>query len=353
VTKYRPPVVLRSLVARDRLADVIRAAGRRRLILINVPSGYGKSTLAAQWRALLMREGVAVAWLTVDDDDNNAVWFLAHLLESIRMIRPALAASLAQVLEEHGDDSARYVLTSLIDEIHHNDDRITLVVDDWHRVSDSQTTAALGFLLEHGCHHLQLIMTSWSHAGRPRLVGRRRCGAGCLNGRVGGRPTSRYFVLTRRCRRLKPARSACGANDVIGEFLAESVLDTLEPEIADFMLATSITERTCGALASALSEQPRGLAMLEEVARRGLFLHRVDDHPGWFRITSCSPNSYAVDLHATLPSGVGDCTARRRHGSPNMATSTRPSTMRSRSTTRNLPLTWSSATRHVCSRSQK
>ena len=145
----------------------------------------------------------------------------------------------------------------------------------------------------------------------------------------------------------------CGANDVIGEFLAESVLDTLEPEIADFMLATSITERTCGALASALSEQPRGLAMLEEVARRGLFLHRVDDDPGWFRITSCSPNSYAVDLHATLPSGVGDCTARRRHGSPNMATSTRPSTMRSRSTTRNLPLTWSSATRHVCSRSQK
>jgi hypothetical protein len=71
--------------------------------------------------------------------------------------------------------------------------------------------------------------------------------------------------------------------NVIGEFLAESVLDTLEPEIADFMLATSITERTCGALASALSEQPRGLAMLEEVARRGLFLHRVDDHPGWFR----------------------------------------------------------------------
>src|SRR6476660_7173054 len=27
----------------------------------------------------------------------------------------------------------------------------------------------------------------------------------------------------------------------------------------------------------------RGLAMLEEVARRGLFPHRVDDHPGWFR----------------------------------------------------------------------
>ncbi|HZE16568.1 MAG TPA: protein kinase, partial [Mycobacterium sp.] len=165
VTKYHPSAAIRSLVARDRFYDLLRAAGRRRLILITAPSGYGKTTLAAQWRELLMREGVAVAWLTVDDDDNNVVWFLAHLLESIQLIRPALAASLAQVLEEHGDDSARYVLTSLIDDIHEKDDRLTLVVDDWHRVSNSQTSAALGFLLEHGCHHLQLIVTSWSHVG--------------------------------------------------------------------------------------------------------------------------------------------------------------------------------------------
>ena len=135
-TKYRPPVATRSLVARSRLTDVLRAGGRRRLILIHAPSGFGKSTLAAQWREELSREGVAVAWLTIDDDDNNAVWFLAHLLESIRRVRPALAASLGQVLEEHGDDAGRYVLTSLIDEIHEKDDRIALVIDDWQRVSD-------------------------------------------------------------------------------------------------------------------------------------------------------------------------------------------------------------------------
>ena len=114
-----------------------------------------------------MHDGVAVGWLTIDEDDNNAVWFLVHLLESIRRVRPELAASLCQVLEEHGDDAGRYVLTSLIDEIHEKDDRIALVIDDWHRVSDAGTTAALGFLLEHGCHHLQIIVTSWSRAGLP------------------------------------------------------------------------------------------------------------------------------------------------------------------------------------------
>ncbi|WP_420811910.1 hypothetical protein [Mycobacterium pseudoshottsii] len=70
------------------MTDALSAAGRRRLILIYAPSGYGKSTLAAQWREELVRAGVAVAWLTIDDGDNNPVWFLAHLLESIRRVHP-------------------------------------------------------------------------------------------------------------------------------------------------------------------------------------------------------------------------------------------------------------------------
>jgi len=70
---------------------------------------------------------------------------------------------------------------------------------------------------------------------------------------------------------------------MIGEFLAENVLDTLEPEMTEFLLATSITERTCGVLASALAEVPRGQAMLEEIERRGLFLQRIDEDPNWFR----------------------------------------------------------------------
>src|SRR6202012_3753172 len=102
-TKYRPPVGVQSLVTRDRLMAILRAAGRRKLILIYAPSGYGKTTLVAQWRNELASSGVAVAWLTVDDDDNNVVWFLAHLLEAIRRVRPALAASLGQALDDHWD----------------------------------------------------------------------------------------------------------------------------------------------------------------------------------------------------------------------------------------------------------
>src|SRR5271155_78197 len=317
-TKYRPPVPTRSLVARNRLLDVLRAGGRRRLVLVHAPSGFGKSALAAQWREELDRDGVAVGWLTIDDDDNNVVWFLAHLLELIRRVRPAPAAPLSQVLEDHGDDAARYVLTTLIDEIHEKDDRMAVVIDDWQRVSDAQSAAALGFLLEHGCHHLQIIVTSWSRAGLPVSKLRMRDElveidpdslrfdldeARSLLNDVDGLQLSESDVAALTTSTdgwvaaLQLAALALrgggdtnalvsrlsGATEMIGEFLAENVLDTLEPEMTEFLLATSITERTCGGLASTLADVPRGQAMLEEIERRGLFLQRIDEDPNWFR----------------------------------------------------------------------
>ena len=82
------------------------------------PRASARARSPSQWCELLTAEGVAVAWLTVDHDDNNVVWFLAHLVEAIRAVTPALATELGEVLEEHGDESERYVLTSLINEIH-------------------------------------------------------------------------------------------------------------------------------------------------------------------------------------------------------------------------------------------
>ena len=222
------------------------------------------------------------------------------------------------MLEEHGDDACRYVLTSLIDEIHEKDDRIAVVIDDWHRVSDSQTSAALGFLLDNGCHHLQVIVTSWSRAGLP--LGRLRIrdelieidsgalrfdtdeAASLLND-VSGLQLSRGDVealttstdgwaaaLQLAALSLRGGSDAStlagrlsGASDVIREFLGENVLDTLGPDLREFLVVTSITERTCGGLASVLARVTNGLAMLDEVEQRGLFLQRIDDDPNWFR----------------------------------------------------------------------
>jgi serine/threonine-protein kinase PknK len=60
-TRFQLPVSTKALVDRARLIDVLRAGHTKKLTVIHGPTGFGKSTLAAQW-AKLLTEGVAVAW---------------------------------------------------------------------------------------------------------------------------------------------------------------------------------------------------------------------------------------------------------------------------------------------------
>ncbi|MFD6063678.1 protein kinase domain-containing protein [Rhodococcus wratislaviensis] len=317
-TRFRPPTPTRQLVERRQLIDTLRAGQRRRLTVIHAPAGFGKSTLAAQWGEVLTEEGVAVAWLTVDHDDNNAVWFLSHLVEAIRRVRPTLAGDLRQALDEHGDEAEQYVLSSLINEIHASGERVAIVIDDWHRVTDAKTRGALAFLLDNGCHHLQVVVASRTRTGLP--MSRMRVQeelveidytalrfddeeAGTFLVDLGRLDLDKedvadlrdstdgwvaalqlaYLSLRGRDDPAELIGHLSGRHHAIGEFLAENVLDTLDPEILDFLLATSVTERISGSLAAALAHVPRGQAMLEVIEERDLFLRRVDEDGVWFR----------------------------------------------------------------------
>ncbi|MBV6755897.1 serine/threonine-protein kinase [Rhodococcus opacus] len=317
-TRFRPPTPTRQLVERRHLLDTLRAGRRRRLTVIHAPAGFGKSTLAAQWGEVLTGDGVSVAWLTVDHDDNNVVWFLSHLVEAIRRVRPTLAGDLGQTLDEHGDEAEQYVLSSLINEIHASGERVAIVIDDWHRVTDAETRAAMGYLLDNGCHHIQVVVASRTRTGLP--MSRMRLHdelveidytalrfddeeAQSLLVDVGGLDLEKedvadlrdstdgwvaalqlaYLSLRGRNDPTALIGNLSGRHHAIGEFLAENVLDTLDPEFLDFLLATSVTERISGSLASALTHVPRGQAMLEVIEEQDLFLRRVDEDGVWFR----------------------------------------------------------------------
>ncbi|HET7664572.1 MAG TPA: protein kinase [Mycobacterium sp.] len=315
-TRFQLPASAKPLVDRARLIELLRAGQTKRLTVIHGPTGFGKSTLAAQWAKLLMADGVAVAWLTVDHDDNNVVWFLSHLIEAIRAVTPVLATELGEVLEEHGDEAERYVLTSLINEIHDTGTRMTLVIDDWQRVTDPATIGALLYLLVYASDDLNVIVTSRSQSGLPmsRLrmqdqlleidatalrfdVAESKNFLVDLSGldldygdveeltaKTDGWVAALQLASLSLRGRDDPVQligTMTGRHHAISEFLAENVLDTLEPSMLDFLLATSITERICADLASALSGVPDGQAMLEQVEERDLFLHRIDEQ--WFR----------------------------------------------------------------------
>src|ERR1700756_5567955 len=54
------------------------------VVLVAAPAGYGKSTLMGRWHANLLERGVACAWLSLDEDDNDAARFLRHLIAALQ-----------------------------------------------------------------------------------------------------------------------------------------------------------------------------------------------------------------------------------------------------------------------------
>ncbi|MFI6773384.1 protein kinase [Nocardia sp. NPDC050412] len=317
-TRFRPPTTLRRLINRPRLLETLREGQSRRLVLIHGPAGFGKSSLAAQWAHALAAEGVRVAWLAIAEDDNNVVWFLSHLVEAIRQVRPTLASELTQILEEGSAGAAQQVMAALINEIHDSAEPVAVVIDDWHQVTSPATLAAMEFLLDNGSDHLRLIVTSRSRTGLP--LGRMSVQDELVEIdqsalRFDSGETTNFLVGAKRLHlsdadvdRLRESTEGwvaalqlaslslrgkedpggyldqiTGQHYAIGEYLMENVVGALEPTMLDFVIRTAVTDTICGDLAEALTGVLSGQQQLEEVRRRDLFLRSIDDELQWFR----------------------------------------------------------------------
>lgn len=317
-TKYRPALRARPLVRRQRLLDALQTAHRPRLIVIHAPAGSGKSTLAAQWAQQLTEgQGTLVGWLNADSDDNNVAWFVAHVLEAIERSRPSMVADLGRVIEEQGSNAEHFVLTTLINNIHDSGEHVVLIVEDWHRVTNPESVAALGFLLEHGCHHLQILVTSRSQADLPISTMRvrdelieidahalrfeaievrnllidtagLRLGDDDVAGlcaRTDGWAAGLQLASLSLRGDNNPAdviEHLTGCHHAISQYLTENVLESLQPDLLDALLATSATERICGDLATALTGHRHRQALLDDIERRDLFVRRMDERGRWF-----------------------------------------------------------------------
>jgi LuxR family maltose regulon positive regulatory protein len=342
-TKLYVPPIRPELVSRPRLIErlnaglVIRDVFCRALTVISAPAGFGKTTLASEWVQRLgdASQPIAVAWLSLDEGDNDPARFLAYLLAALRTVEAGFGKGVLSALQPAGATGARTappaeaVLTSLINEIAAFAGRIVLVFDDHHTIESPPVDDALTFLLERLPPQLHLVIVSRENPRLPlaRLRARGQLveirasdlrftpseateflnqvmgldlsaqDIAALEERTEGWITGLHLAAVSMQGRRDIAgfiQSFAGSHRYILDYLVEEVLEQQPEGVQTFLLQTAILERLTGSLCDAVCSvcfgdagagtgQDSGRATLERLERANLFIVPLDDERRWYR----------------------------------------------------------------------
>src|SRR5579859_3483354 len=142
---------------RPRLRERLNAGPDRKLTLICAPAGFGKTTLISNWLAGRERP---VAWLSLDEGENELARFLAYLVAALRTIVPTIGAGVVRALQSPQPPPTDALLATLLNDITSAPDRFVLVLDDYHVLDAASVDTALTFLLEHQPPQMHLVITT-------------------------------------------------------------------------------------------------------------------------------------------------------------------------------------------------
>ncbi|NIB41400.1 hypothetical protein HBA55_17485 [Pseudomaricurvus alkylphenolicus] len=319
--KLQPQRIVGSLIPRTDIVRELNNQGKHaKLTLLAAPAGYGKSTLMNQLMESRESYGEIVSWLSLDTNDNNLDTFSNYLLcsynEAISRRDDLFELS---PLELHVNASPKEHLTILFNEITASDRLVTMMLDDFHVITDNKLLDFVGWMLEMMPNNMALIIGGRTipeiesiHALRAKssLVeissSRIRftlaeCKDYILSGRTPQLNELSIELLYQKTEgwiaalqlALLAIREEDDPNQFVREFsgtdrdivnyLGGCVIASLDDREKNIMLRTSVLERINGELCTLLTDDLEAAAIISEQQKTGSFVFALDRAGHWFR----------------------------------------------------------------------
>jgi LuxR family maltose regulon positive regulatory protein len=300
--------------------------------LISAPAGYGKTTLVTEW---LQAGEHRVAWLSLDENDNDPRHFLAYLFAALRQVQAEIGQAAEAMLQSPQPPPGEVILTVLVNEIAAVPRPFTLILDDYHIIHAPPIYQQLAFLLDHQPPQMHLVViTREDPFGLPlaRLRARgqmveirqedlrfslEEC-ADFLNQVMGlNLSPSDVAALERRTEGWiaglqLAALSMQGRDDLPGfieaftgsshyvlDYLIEEVFERQPAEVQDFLLKTSILDRLTAGLCDVVTQQKHSREMLQTLDQSNLFIIPLDQPRTWYRYHRLFAELLRQRLHFT------------------------------------------------------
>jgi LuxR family transcriptional regulator, maltose regulon positive regulatory protein len=173
-TKLAVPAARPDRVPRPRLIAQLEASLEHPLTLICTPAGFGKTSLITDWHERADRSDFPLAWLSLDEDDNEPTRFLMYLISALETVSDIDSEDLFSLLQSAQQPPPKVVVTALLSRIEELSHRFILVLDDYHHLTSRVLQGTFTFLLDHMPAQMRLVITSREDPPLPlsRLRGR-------------------------------------------------------------------------------------------------------------------------------------------------------------------------------------
>ena len=320
-TKLYIPTAPASKVERSQLIDCLAEVEKKALTIISAPAGFGKTTLLAEWIA---KTRLPVAWLSLDDGDNDPYRFLSYVIEALESIHETVGLEARQIMQSAHLVPTHIILASLINDLSRAAEPYVFVVDDYQFITEHAVHDTMAYLLDHLPSNLHLIIAT--RADPPLQLGRLRAHGQLLELRtqdlrftpketteflnevmllglsredieaLEARTEGWVVGLQMAALSLKDHENASqfirafsGSHRYVLDYLVEEVLKRQPLHIQTFLLETSILEKLNSALCEALMSEEwkqsgeSGQMVLEYLEKNNLFVIALDENREWYR----------------------------------------------------------------------
>ena len=353
-TKLHIPPLRPDLVPRRRLLDRLETGLWRKLTLISAPAGFGKTTLLSEWHRSLQDRTTSLAWVLLDEQDNDPVRFWSYVLAALELVRPGVGESAKaqlQALSSPGTTAAHArsqsphgVLTALVNDLVSFQPGDTpapplvLVLDDYHAIHTPAIHNSLSFFLDYLPPAVHVVILT--RADPPLPLARLRARDQLLELRVAdlrftadevdlflnqvmalGLPASAVSALDARTEgwaaglqlaalslqgldRQEAQRfveAFAGTHRHVLNYLTEEVLQRQSQEVQAFLLQTSILPYLTAPLCDAVMDQAGSQPLLEQLASDNLFTTPLDDEGRWYRYHPLFADTLRTRLQQSSP----------------------------------------------------
>jgi LuxR family transcriptional regulator, maltose regulon positive regulatory protein len=301
------------------------------VVLLNAPSGYGKSVLLAQWAEQDPRQFEA---MLLTGDHNDPILLVGSIVEALERVEP-LPGDVVEALAVPTPDIEKCLLPRLANALADRERHFVLVLDDLERIEcpDSlRAVSAIAGLIPNGS---QMALATRSDPAIP--IGRLRAHWGLAElGRgelamnkaecqqlfagLGLEPTPRQLdVLVRRTEGWPAALYLAGlalsdASDLgraIGEFAGDDriVVDYIREEFLaglsrrrlEFVRRMSILDRVSGSLCDEVIGRTGSATVLRDLSRSNMLLMPRDRRDEWFRFHALLRDMLRSELRRIEP----------------------------------------------------